>query len=369
MTGDTAVSADYERLWYTRCPVPAASGVAFQLGWLGEVFAGEGIEVQALQDGPVELIRHHFDHDLVGLFREGGNVPALAARAAGAPTRLIGLTWIEEGQSIVARPDRGIYAAADLKRKRVGIPAWAVTPAESFPRAMALHGFQQALRLAGLTLDDVNVVELQWTPSAAALRGPRDGAGLLPRRAFGIDAVESGQVDAVYGKGAAFAGQVREAGLQVVVSLDAVADRRLRVNNGTPRPITVHERLLDERPDLVVGFLAASLRASDWAAAHPAEVRDILQRETFSGPAGVAAAHRSDFHLHLHPDLSDERLGLLAIQKQFLYTHGFLPRDFDLDRWVAPEPIKQARDFVAGVAPAQSTSKGPAVLTGEAAAR
>jgi ABC-type nitrate/sulfonate/bicarbonate transport system substrate-binding protein len=347
MTVETDASADYRKLWYTRCPVPAASGVAFQLGWLSAAFADEGIEIEALQDAPPDLIRHHFDHDLVGLFREGGNVPAIAARAAGAPTRLIGLTWIEEGQSIVVRPEPGIRTAADLRGKRVGIPAWAATPAESFPRAMALHGFQQALQLGGLTLDDVEIVELEWTPPAL-LTGPRDGGDRLPRRVFGIDAVESGAVDAIYGKGAAFAERVRETGLHVAVDLDALPDLRQRVNNGTPRPITVHERLLDERPDLVVGFLAASLRASDWAGDNPEGVGEILQRETFSGPAGIAAAHGNDFHLHLRADLSEQRLGLFAIQKQFLYAHGFLPRDFDLDRWVAPGPIREAQALVAG---------------------
>lgn len=364
MPGATdTTTADYQKLWYTRCPVPAASGVAFQLGWLGAAFADEGIEVHALQDAGPDLIRHHFDHDLVGLFREGGNVPAIAARAAGAPTRLIGLTWIEEGQSIVTRPERGIQTAADLKGARVGIPAWAASAAESFPRAMALHGFQQALQLAGLTLDDVEVVELEGPPPAR-LRGPRNGAGQLPRRVFGVDAVESGAVDAVYGKGAAFAERVKEAGLAVAVDLDALGDRRLRVNNGTPRPITVHERLLDERPDLVVDFLAASLRASDWAAEHPHEVREILQRETFAGPGGVAAAHRSDFHRHLHPDLNEERLELFAIQKQFLYTHGFLRRDFDLDGWVASEPIREAKAIVAG-----AEAAGESVLAGKGAVR
>ena len=28
-----------DTLWFTRCPVPTASGIAFKLGWLGEEFA------------------------------------------------------------------------------------------------------------------------------------------------------------------------------------------------------------------------------------------------------------------------------------------------------------------------------------------
>jgi hypothetical protein len=48
------------------------------------------------------------------------------------------------------------------------------------------------------------------------------------------------------------------------------------------------------------------------------------------------------FMAGLHPTLSDERIELLAVQKQFLYTHGFLATDFDLTSWVAPEPLRQA---------------------------
>jgi ABC-type nitrate/sulfonate/bicarbonate transport system substrate-binding protein len=340
----------YEKIWYTRCPVPAASGVAYQLGLLSAAFGEHDVAVEALQDNP-ELIGHHFDHELLGLFREGGNIPAIAARGAGAPTRLIGLTWIEEGQSIVVRPDSGISEAADLKGSRIGVQAWADSPARSFPRGMALHGFQRALQLAGLTFDDVTIVEIPSPPSGLFNQRGQSPDGLRPDGPnvgsfLGLDRLADGQVDAVYGKGSLFAENVAQLGLVVAVDLDALPDRRFRVNNGTPRPITVHERLLAERPDIVVNFLAASLRASDWAAENPVEVREILQRETFSGPAGIEAAHGANFHLALHPELSVERLELFDIQKQFLYTYGFFKQDFDLEDWVARGPLEEARALV-----------------------
>jgi ABC-type nitrate/sulfonate/bicarbonate transport system substrate-binding protein len=33
---------------------------------------------------------------------------SIAARAQGEPTKLVGLTWIEESQLILTRPDTGI---------------------------------------------------------------------------------------------------------------------------------------------------------------------------------------------------------------------------------------------------------------------
>ncbi|MFD6456060.1 ABC transporter substrate-binding protein, partial [Nocardia sp. NPDC060220] len=111
--------------------------------------------------------------------------------------------------------------------------------------------------------------------------------------------------------------------------------------------ITVHADLLESRPEVVVGFLAQSLRAADWAAGDLDGVRAVLQRETLSGPDGVAAAYGDEFHRGLHPSLTAERVELLGVQKQFLYTHGFLAADFDLESWVAPEPLARARELVA----------------------
>ena len=324
---------ELHQLWYTRCPVPTASGLAFNLGWLGDEFAPDGWSISALQDAAPELRRHHLDHQLPGLFREGGNIPALVARASGAPTRLVGLTWIDEWQTILVRPDSAIDTPASLRGARVGIPRWDDDRGSSIWRGMSLAGFSGALRSAGLTLADVDVVEV---PSSAA-------AARLPS----FDALLEGRVDAVYAKGALPAEVALAAGLVVGIDLDALPERRLRVNNGTPRPLTVHRSLLDEHPDLVARFLAQTLRASNWAAGHLDEVRRILARETGSGSAGVESAYGDGFHRSLHPDLSDERVALLDQQKSFLLVHGFLAQDFELEDWLAREPIEEAHRLVA----------------------
>jgi ABC-type nitrate/sulfonate/bicarbonate transport system substrate-binding protein len=329
-----------DKIWYTRCPVPTASGLAYNLGWIADEFASVGLDVGVLQDAGPELARHHFDHQLVGLFREGGNVPALAARSEGAPTRLIGLTWIDEWQSILVRDGSGITGAEGLRGARVALPRWGRDRAESFPRAMALHGIKGALRIGGLTLDDVRFVEVGGLDPSVGRDRQLDG--LWP----GLSELAAGEVDAVYVKGARSAEQAREVGAVVAIELDGYPDRRTRVNNGTPRPITVHERILVERPELVVRFLAQTLRAADWAANHLDDVRAILARETRSGAEGVAAAYRNDFHRSLHPTLDADRLDLLRQQKDFLLVHGFLAADVDVDAWADPEPLRQARELL-----------------------
>ncbi|MBU3077692.1 ABC transporter substrate-binding protein [Sphingomonas quercus] len=340
-------------LWFTRCPVPTATGIAYKLDWLTEEFAEDGIAVRTLQESGSELGRHHYDHRLPTLIREGGNMLAIAARAQREPTKLIGLTWIEESQLILTRPDTGIRAAADLKGRRLALPGWSHNDipshvrGTSIARGMSLAGYKGALASAGLTLDDVTLVETEDRlrnigGSGRDLEPRRSGVGRL----WSIQPLVEGYVDAIYVKGASALDQAREAGLVVAVDLDALPDRRLRVNNGTPRPITVHQSLIDDHFDLLVRFLAVTLRAADWVASSPDRLRDILEYETAGSTASVDQAYRL-LHEGLHPTLDEERLVLFDLQKKFLFTHGFLDADFALADWIDPRPLEAARTLAA----------------------
>lgn len=331
-----------DTIWFTRCPVPTATGLAYKLGWLDQEFAADGIAIKTLQDAGPELARHHYDHQLPTLIREGGNLLALPAKAQGAQTRLIGLTWIDEWQSILVRPEAKITHAAQLKGLRLALPPF--RPEElahnrrgrSIARGMSLAGYKGALASTGLTLDDIELVELQ-EQEQAGLGAANLGTGLWR----GIDALVRGEVDAVYVKGAAAAEAARAAGVVVGIDFDELAPR-FRVNNGTPRPITVHQDFLDRHFDLLVRFLAQTLRAAEWAKTNLESVREVLKEETRASDFGVLEAYRNDFHLKLAPDLSKERLDLFRLQKNFQLAHGFLDRDVDIDAWVDRRPLEAA---------------------------
>ncbi|MEJ1963497.1 MAG: ABC transporter substrate-binding protein [Gammaproteobacteria bacterium] len=335
-----------QKLWFTRCPVPTPSAIAYKLGWLAEEFARDGIQLATFQEDAKngELARHHYDHELPGLFREGGNMLPIASRAQGSPNRLIGLTWIDEGQAIVVRKGSGITEPRQLKGARIALPGFVEKQipshvrGTSIGRGMTLAGVKGALTFAGLSFDDVKFVEIPVLPfnSNAA---PREG---LFRLWWGLQHLAEGKVDAVYVKGAAATQHVRELDLQIGIDLDRLPDRRFRVNNGTPRPITVHQDLLDDHYDLVVRFLEQTLRAADWAATNVEGVRQILQSETRGDADAVLATYRDDFHKRLHPTLDPERLELFRRQKDFLLVHGFLDRDYDFDAWVEPRPLAEA---------------------------
>jgi ABC-type nitrate/sulfonate/bicarbonate transport system substrate-binding protein len=344
-----------ERIWFTRCPVPTATGLAYKLGWLTEDFARDGIPLSTLQEDArnSDLSRHHYDHELNTLIREGGNMLSIAARAQGAKTRLIGLTWIDEGQAIVVRPDSGITEPAHLKGRRIALPSFIDHPiashvrGSSIGRGMTLAGVRGALASAGLSFDDVKFVEVEARRGNANPNTAAATAQSLQDLWWGLKDLAARRVDAVYVKGASAIDAAKRLGVVVGIDLDALPDPRFRVNNGTPRPITVHEDFLNDHLDLVSRFIAQSLRAADWAVNNEAGVREVLQGETRGSADGVAAAYRNDFHKSLHPDLSSERLALFRKQIDFLLLHGFLERDFDLAEWTDHRPLENARKLLA----------------------
>jgi len=325
-----------DRIWFTRCPVPAASGVAWALGWLTEDFAQDGIDVAWMREDALHLVQPGAGGQGRMLFREGGNIPALAARALGAPTRVIGLTWIDERQAIMVRPGSQIFEPADLKGLRVALPGYSATRGRSILRGMSLHGVKNALAIAGLGLGDVTFVDVPAPPVDFA------APETLARMWSGLEWVADGRLDAVYVKGAAAAEAAAGLGLVVGVDLDVYPSRMTRINNGTPRPITVHEYMIEEHFDLVVRFLDQTLRAADWAATNLPALRRILAQETLAGPAGVMSAYRNDFHRSLHPDTSADRVGMLRSQADFLHLHGFLESAVDVDSWIDPRPLDAA---------------------------
>lgn len=325
-------------IWVTRCPVPTATGIAIKRGTLAKKFAKQNIEIFTLQDSKKELAVHHYDHQLAALFREGGNVPALAARAEGAPSRLIGLTWIDEWQVLIVRPDSNIHKPEDLKGKRIALPSYAEQRAGSIFRAMSLQGIRGALQLANLQFKDVEFVE---TPERGLNEDQQVSEGRDASTFWsGLDALLTHQVDAVYVKGASAVEAATKRGLVVGINLDQFDDVTSRVNNGTPRPITVHEDLLEQHFELVVDFLEELFDTADWAQDHLEEVLEILQSETIAGAESVATAYRNNFHLGLHPSLDPARIELLKQQKDFLWLHGFLEHDVDVDAWIDARPLQ-----------------------------
>jgi len=166
-----------DTLWYTRTPNPTPLGLASQLGWFHDEFRAEGIKVFTLEETADPVLRtSRLDHHIPNSFRQGGNVPAIWARAKGARSRVVGMNWLDEYQGIVTRPGGGVRTVSDLRGRRIGLPLYS-SCIES-RRSEALHGFLVALEVAGLAPADVEFIDVAVEPE-----GDKPGALPLLQRA------------------------------------------------------------------------------------------------------------------------------------------------------------------------------------------
>jgi ABC-type nitrate/sulfonate/bicarbonate transport system substrate-binding protein len=334
------MTSEIRQLWYTRCPAPTPLGIAIQQGRLREEFAREGFDLKALQDSSDPAIREsHFTHSQPYSFRQGGNIPALWARSRGARTRVIGVTWVDEFQGLIALPSSGLTTAADLKGRRLALPRNTGQTIVDFHQATALRGLTSLLPTVALSLSDVSLVNLDKTTPAAGERSQE-----FTREAL---ALVRGEVDAAFVKGATGLEAANLIGARVLVDTGAQSNRHLHANNGNPRPLTVDAELLEQRPDIVARVLARVIEASEWADSNPADTRAYIARETRSAEHWVSLAYPSNLAQQLRIGLEERDLAALASFKDFLLDTGFIPSDFDVAAWTDPAPLRAAQQLLA----------------------
>jgi sulfonate transport system substrate-binding protein len=333
------------KLFYTRCGAATASALAIRKNWLQQEFAGAGTELHSLRDSDSLAVRNaHYHHQQSGLFREGGNIPPIWAKGSGQDTVVVGITWLDEYQGILTRADSGIREIADLKGKRLGVPLHRNAVID-FQRGAAQHGFATALTLAGLSPDDATFVDLE-APSYDSEDGPRKIRDERPDVA--IEALENGSVDAIFLRFARGYRLSQDPRFHQLININELQDPLLRVNNGTPRPITVDRLFLEQHPELVVRYLAVLLRTAEWAAAHHEEVVQLLIPEDRNATAAeVIGSHGPDVHLSFTPKLTPEYIEGLTVQKNFLRDWGYLKADFEVSDWIVSGPLEQAQKLVA----------------------
>jgi ABC-type nitrate/sulfonate/bicarbonate transport system substrate-binding protein len=348
MTAATKSARKVDTIWYTRCPVPTAFSLVLQNGLLAEEFAADGIAVKSLQQVQDRKIREsHFNHSLEDSFRYGGNIPPIWARSEGADTRLIGLAWIDAPHVILSLPESGIRDVSDLKGRRLSLPR-RVNDQIDFWRAGALRTYEVALATAGLTLDDVELVDV---PIEQTFIDGSSGSGITTslfssgrrRAALSGDllALVRGEVDAIFSE-SSFSTHLRKfLGARVVYNVHEHPDPVARHNNAIPQAFTVSASLVRDRPDLVARVVARTLEAAHLARANREEVIRITALEAGVSEE-VADYTYPALETQLGTDLSPENVEALRRRKQFLLSHGFIRKDFDLSAWIDPGPLEAA---------------------------
>ncbi|MGZ9792231.1 aliphatic sulfonate ABC transporter substrate-binding protein [Bacillus atrophaeus] len=212
--------------------------IAKEKGWFEETFEKEGIKVKwtEFQSGPPQfegLAADKLD------FSQVGNSPVISGQAAGISFKEIGLS--QDGlkaNGILVKKDSGIDNLKDLKGKKIAV-------------AKGSSGFDflyKALDQAGLSADDVNIIQLQPDEATSAF--------------------ENGAVDAwsIW---------------EPYLSIQTLKHEAKIIANGestdlySPGFTLVRTKFADEYPDEVVRFLKVYDKAVAWQKKHIEEAADL----------------------------------------------------------------------------------------------
>jgi ABC-type nitrate/sulfonate/bicarbonate transport system substrate-binding protein len=336
-----------ETLWYTRCPVPTATGIALSKGWIENEFKSDDIEVTSLRQSDDEKIRAaHYTHALDNAFRQGGNAPAIFSQSEGAETALIGLHWVPQYQGILALNDSGITDLSHLKGKRFALPVRKNDPID-FWQSMSLAGYEAVLSLAGLTLDDVELVEFPITASYIDVNKGTDPHAIAPRlerqHTEELKALLNGKVDIIFGH-SVWGCHIREMfSLREVYNLRNCGDEKLKISNGQPKTLTVSRQLLDKHPDLVDRYVGQLIKAAKWARENKSETLRILAQEIGVAEYWLDEGCGTDIANNLDISLEAHLVDALNQRQKFLKKHGFIKNLIDLDHWIEKGPLERAQ--------------------------
>jgi ABC-type nitrate/sulfonate/bicarbonate transport system substrate-binding protein len=333
---------------YTICPVLTAANVAVELGWFDEELQRAGakpVYLRSLENNAGWI--PHYTHGRGNLFRDGGAIPTIKARADLTKTKLIGLTWGQHGGQILVKVGSGIRRVADLRGRRIGLYRSLNRDKIDFTRITAQRGILVALDLSGLSVKDVELVDVDDADAPQFRIANRPSELWAQSRAHrhsvaheaDLRALAEGRVDAVYSQPGRSHELTKTGEYTVIEDLSRYPDWTLQVANG-PYTIAVNTEFSQNHPEIVVAYLRASIRAGRWITQHPAAAADIFTRVTFNHDAALVERLLAGFDLV--PNLSEKNLAALHIQKQFLLEHGYIENDFDVREWADSSYLERA---------------------------
>ncbi len=333
-------------LFYTRCPVPTASGIAYQRRMFDAAFAGTRYAVAELGSlGPAHRDAH-YTHSIERFFREGGGSPPMWAHARGVDSVLLGITLMEERLGVYVRADDRAVDVTGLAGRRLALPLWPRL-VFNFWRFAAHKGLASALAAHDMPADAVRFVDVEegWDPHERRAVGRDDVTNPARCEYRGqLDALLDGRVDAIFGKGPEAALLERDGGERIRLLYDVASSPvpAHRVNNSTPRLFTTSRALLRDHRDAVVRYLATTLAAARWAEAHESEARTLVARECAVPPERLDGFLQADYLAQLRPAFDDTHLAAARVMQAFLAEHGYLDGEFDLEAWMAPDVLREA---------------------------
>jgi 2'-hydroxybiphenyl-2-sulfinate desulfinase len=156
------------------------------------------------------------------------------------------------------------------------------------------------------------------------------------------DTLDKGEVDAIFAR-FVFAQKLLATGkYKVVYETTADPEYVWPVNNEHPNILTVSRKLAEEAPEVVTEYTKQVILAARWAKTHFSDTVELFSQQLNGSPGEVIAALKPYFNQTLEPSLSTK--GLLAVesQKRFLFDHGVISKDFDVEKWADDRFLKAA---------------------------
>lgn len=335
---------------FTRCPVGGGTEILLQKGWLKEAFEKVGAEIIMLQSLPEAEHVKHYTQEAPLTFRDGGNVPPIWSRSNGTRTKVIGLTAIKQSHAIIVAPDSGIHSPEQLRGKRLSVPRFDVDHVDPM-RAMVVRGYKTVLDAYGISSGEVTFVDIAAaakknfrhadSDEGTRSQGPND-SNFIPQHIEELEALQKGEIDALFSH-RSLVGQIEAKGLGRIL-IDITKTGLSNVNNIYPSVITVDEDFARENRDIVVIYLKELLRTAQWVRSNHEEALQIAAKGQYGATYENLLSTRSEeAYKEYTPSFSPELTALLKQQKDFLLENHFIERDFDLDAWLDPGFLEEAR--------------------------
>ena len=349
----TTVPLDWKEVYYTNCPLVSASNVDQELGWTREEYKKIGVKYAFLRSARENDWYPHYIHNLDNLIRFGGLFPPVQVHADIRRTRLLGVTHVpHEGGVMMVRAKDDIYRMQELKGKKIGLSKSMNQVKNDWWRIQEHQGSKLMLRMNGMTMDDVQIVEFpyadDWYNKPEMLDPMENPSELWLKRDHKHDlafrpletALEKGAIDALYCQSKVLSCLAEATGnFKSIEDLSRYPDWTLQVAN-IPAAITCTDVMAEQHPELAVTFMKGMIKVGRWANEHKHAAAAILDKQTFY--RDVEDTYEGIRLVDMVPNLSPQNLASVEIGKNFMLNHGYIKNDFDVHEWAAPEFLEQA---------------------------
>ncbi|HVO98382.1 MAG TPA: hypothetical protein VMT15_09965 [Bryobacteraceae bacterium] len=347
------VSLNWKEVYYTNCPLISASNVDQELGWTREEYKKIGVKYAFFRSTRDNDFYPHYIHNLDNLIRFGGLFPPVQVHADIRRTRLLGVTHVpHEGGCMMVRSRDNIFRMSDLKGKKIGLTKSLNTIKNDWWRIQEEQGIELMLRMNGMTRKDVEIVEFpyadDWYDDPQMLDPMENPSELWLKRDHKHDlafrpletGLLKGVVDAIYTQSKVLQHLQEATGkIKAIEDLSRYPDWTLQVAN-IPAVITCTDVMAEKHPELAVTFLKGMIKVGRWANEHKLAAAAILDKQTFY--LDVEDTYEGIKHVDMVPNLSPQNLVSVEIGKDFMLSHGYIKKDFDVKTWAAPEFLEKA---------------------------